>query len=148
MPHYSKIKRIHGLLPDMVKQDSEMKGDLVEQFTKDHHKRSCTDLTNDQADALIERLSTPYQPKSETPRYSKFDFNNGQHKYILSMCYSLGWVKYHPLKKRNVADLQALGTWIEKYGYLKKPLMSYTAKELPKLVTQLENVLRSQTTKK
>jgi len=64
-------------------------------------------------------------------------------KRILSMCYSMGWTLFDPALHRHVADYERLEAWLLKYGYLHKPLDDYTYLELPTLVTQVENMMRS-----
>ena len=44
---------------------------------------------------------------------------------------------------KGKADMESINHWAVKYGYLKKPLNDYTAKELPKLVTQAERMYNS-----
>ena len=42
-----------------------------------------------------------------------------------------------------VADIDRINAWCEKYSYLKKKLDDYTYSELPKLVSQFQNVYKS-----
>lgn len=126
------------LLPPYLKKNYDEKGNVVSQFTEDQDKRSTTDLTKLQADEFIHWLQ--FGNKLGTEQYAAFDKNKGQHKYILSLCHNIGWVQYSPRKRRNFPHLPTLGEWLKKSGYLHKPLMDYTAKELPKLIWQLEQV--------
>lgn len=64
---------------------------------------------------------------------------------MMAQAHEMGWVK--KVKRvgksgniEEVKDYSILYGWIEKYGYLKKPLRDYSYKELPKLVGQLEKV--------
>lgn len=41
------------------------------------------------------------------------------------------------------ADMPHIYAWVLKYGYLHKPMNAYTANELPRLVTQAEQVVAS-----
>lgn len=43
----------------------------------------------------------------------------------------------------NKCDMLALESWCEKYGYLHKPFNAYKKDELPRLVTQAENMYQS-----
>ena len=131
----NQIKHIHTILPQMYKQDRELKQLLVVQFTEDDSKTSTKDLTSLQADELIYFLKTGNA--ITYTKYAFFDKDSQQHNYILSLCHQLGWVqKDNPAR----ACLETLGKWIKHYGYMHKPLKEYTAKELPKLVTQLERI--------
>jgi hypothetical protein len=132
-------------MPDMVKNDADLKGDMIECYTGDPKKRSTKDLTFDQANELIVRLGGQrwaFEAEPGDRDYAKFDNANKQHRLLLSYCHQLNWVVSAPLNKRGMyADLGRLGSWLRKYGYLKKPLHEYTAAELPKLCTQLGKVL-------
>lgn len=140
----AQIKKIHAILPMEIKRDREMKKSLIIQFTGDQDKTSTKDLTKSQAKLLIEKLNGNPSPAPKRKSWSSFDKNNQQHKYILSLCHQIGWVKYHHQQKRMVADLDQLSGWLKKYGYLKKPLMDYNNQELPTLINQLEKVLTTE----
>ena len=140
----NQIKQIHTLLPLQVKNDPELKGDTVEQFTMDPDRRSVATMTHGEANELIVQLGGKPEESKEVDwaSYAKFDKDNKQHMYMLSLCYNIGWVRFDDKLQRNVADLSQLGAWLFKYGYLNKPLLQYSKTELPKLVTQLQNVLK------
>ncbi len=74
-------------------------------------------------------------------RQSKADFDRGQtqRRKILSLCHELGWT-YPTHGGRVTVNFVALDGWMNKYSYLHKPLNYYTPAELPKLVTQFENM--------
>ncbi|MCB9245955.1 MAG: hypothetical protein H6606_05945 [Flavobacteriales bacterium] len=134
-----QIKVIHGRMPDHVKHDRELKQMMVSQFTGNPEMSSTRDLTYSQANELIKHLGgRPIDMRT----WAIFDPGNQQHKYILSLCYQLGWIEYNEKSGRNVPDLNRLGAWLKKYGYLHKRLKAYTAVELPKLVTQFEMLLK------
>lgn len=57
---------------------------------------------------------------------------------IFSLCHEFGW---ECLPESRKVDVQRLNNWMLKFGYLHKPLNSYTLQELPKLVTQFENMV-------
>lgn len=65
---------------------------------------------------------------------------NNMRKKIYSMAHEMRWVKSSDPGK---VDKQKLDAIVLKYGYLHKKLMSYSYEELPKLVTQVENMLKS-----
>lgn len=135
-----QIQTIHTLLPAVYKQDKELKANLIYQFTEDNTKTSTKDLTEQQADELIWFLKTG--KRMDMSSYALFDNNNQQHLYMLSLCHQIGWVDFNDKLNRMVADLNTLGTWLQKYGYLHKALKQYTNKELPKLVSQFENFVK------
>lgn len=133
-----QIKYIHQILPDHIKADKEEKAAFIAQFTGSVEKASTKDLSYYQANDLISALKGE---KVIYNRYAFFDKKNKQHLYILSLCQQIGWVLYSEKQKRPIADLNKLGKWLADRGYLHKPLKEYNAKELPKLVYQLEQIL-------
>lgn len=141
-----QIKTIHTILPYSVKNNPEAKADLVSQFTEDESKTSTKDLSKHQAEELIYFLKTG--KARDWGYYAVFDVKNQQHKYLLSLCHQLGWVVYSEHYQRLVVDLKRLGSWLQKYGYLHKPLKEYNCHQLPKLITQFGNMVQSHTTKK
>ena len=63
-------------------------------------------------------------------------------KKIISICYQLGWI-YNGNdddKKMNMAKIDA---FLKSRGYIKKPLNQYTKSELPKLVSQFQQIARN-----
>lgn len=133
-----QIKLIHVLMPTYLKKNFDEKHNVISQFTEDPAKGSCKDLTSSQADDLIHWLQ--FGNRMSTDHFAAFDKSNGKHKYILSLCHQIGWVKYSPSAKRNFVHLPSLGQWLHKYGYLHKPLKDYSNKEISKLIAQLEKV--------
>lgn len=111
--------------------DSEMKAELVNVITNGRSS-STKDLTHLECDALIKNLQVSV-PKA----------GDKQRKKILSIVHELGWET--PTGK---IDWNALNPYLLKYGYLHKAFNDYTPKELPKLVTQFENLLRSEYAKR
>lgn len=61
---------------------------------------------------------------------------NKMRRKILSICYEMQW------SENGKIDWKRLNGWLLKYGYLKKPLNDYTYQELPKLITQFEQLLK------
>lgn len=137
-----QIKQIHTLLPAHIKGNPEAKEDLIYQFTQNENKLSTKDLTYQQANDLIVSLNGKI---ASTPisQYGRFDRNNKQHLYLLSLCRQMGWVVFNKKQNKLFADIDRLGEWLKTTGYLKKPLMSYDSSELPKLVKQFEQVLKN-----
>jgi hypothetical protein len=60
-------------------------------------------------------------------------------KKILSMAHEMGW----RIKGTEKIDMDHVNNWCKSFSYLKKSLDEYTYKELPKLVTQFEEVYKS-----
>tara|TARA_R110002111_G_scaffold206272_1_gene270645 strand:- start:403 stop:669 length:267 start_codon:yes stop_codon:yes gene_type:complete len=73
------------------------------------------------------RNSTPEEIRSDKMR-----------KKVISLFIKQGYTL-----PNGKADMLAVEAWCEKYGYLKKPFNSYKYEELPKLVTQAENMYYS-----
>lgn len=109
----------------------EIKEELVYNATQGR-ATSSKELTHLECDSLIKSLQ-PDVPKE----------GDKQRKKILSIVHELGWET--PTGK---IDWNALNPYLLKYGYLHKAFNDYTPKELPKLVTQFENLLRSEYAKR
>lgn len=61
---------------------------------------------------------------------------------IISMAYEMRWTK--PTGSGvHIIDMDHVNNWCKSHGYLKKRLDDYTYSELPKLVSQFEEVYRS-----
>ena len=67
---------------------------------------------------------------------------NKQRRKIFSLCHELGWTEL--VDDKQVVNDARLKGFLDKYGYLHKPLNFYTPQELPTLVTQFENMLTKQ----
>jgi hypothetical protein len=137
-----QIKTIHALLPAHLR-DADVKAEFIHSFTEDPQRTSTKQLTSIEAEEVIYFLKTGRN--ATYAHFATFDHNNRQHRYILSITHQLGWVKYHADKQKMLPDLERLGAWLRKYGHQHKPLKNYTEAELPKLVHQLENLLKTQT---
>lgn len=136
-----QIRTIHAVLPTIYRQDKELKQNLIAQFTEDDNKTSTKDLSQQQAEELIYFLKTG---KAKTyDYYASFDFSNRQHRYLLSLCHQIGWEVFSERAGKLVVDTEALGRWLHKYGYLHKTLKEYSENQLPKLITQFENMVKS-----
>lgn len=87
------------------------------------------------------------EAKKKLKGQSKASFmeGNNMRRKIFSLCHELGWTKSD--KGKQVVDQKRLNAFLEKRGYLHKPLNFYTPKELPTLVTQFENMLTKQLVK-
>ena len=135
----NQIKLIHTLLPNHLKEQ-DAKAEFIHSFTEDDQRTSTRDLSHHEAEEIIYFLKTGKSPTYA--HFATFDQSNRQHRYILSLCHQLNWVR-PSAKGKLVADLETLGRWLRKYGYLHKPMKEYSDREFPKLVTQLENILKT-----
>lgn len=134
----AQIKTIHTLLPLHIREDKELKQSFVASFTGDDQRSSTKQLTIYEAEEMIYFLKNG--KNCTWAHYAIFDKHNKQHLYLLSLAHQKGWTHYSDNNRKMVADLEAIGSWLRKYGYLHKPLKQYTAKELPKLITQFSKI--------
>lgn len=101
---------------------------LVSSFTK-FRTESTKEMTFAEADDMIRYLQG---------EANKDDGSNQMRRKILSVCHNLNWKKAD-----GKVDLDVLDQWCLNHSYLKKRLMEYTYKELPKLVTQVQSMYSS-----
>jgi hypothetical protein len=134
----AQIKAIHTLMPLHIREDKALKESFIASFTGDYHRSSTRQLTYFEAEEIIYFLKTGN--RSTWAHYAIFDKHNKQHLYLLSLAHQKGWTQYSDKLHKMVADLESLGSWLRKYGYLHKPLKQYTAGELPKLITQFSKI--------
>jgi hypothetical protein len=136
--------RLHSLITKLG-IDAEGKEELVYQFTAERETssakmevRECQALINHleimagQSTARI--VNTKGRAMGQT-----YDLMDRMKKKILSICHELGW----ELPSGKI-DWHRLNAYLLKYGYLHKGLNEYKYEELPTLVTQFENLQRSQ----
>jgi hypothetical protein len=131
----SQIKIIHTLLNKAKLMDSKLQ--IVHDISLGRVE-STKDLWFDEAAQLINFLQQPFDKlKATDPRQRMINS-------IIAMAHEMGWigelsiVNGGGLKKKK--DYSGLHAWVEKYGYLKKRLNAYNEKELPTLVTQMQQV--------
>jgi hypothetical protein len=127
----SQNNRLHALITKLG-IDEETKQELVYKYTNGRLTSSKTMLMHE-CQALINELQVMANRIPKNQDEIKAD---GQRKKMFSIAREMGWVTNGKVDPR-------LFQWIEKYGYLKKPLNDYTLAELPKLITQFEYVLKS-----
>lgn len=135
----SQIAAIHTLLSKQGLKDD--KANIVQSFTAGR-TTSTKEMSMDEAAALIGHL------KSMDPQDKGSDRMRNK---ILSMAHEMGWtlpVAGDPLPVKPKVDMDHVNAWCKSHGYLKKKLDDYTYTELPKLVSQFEEVYRSFITKK
>lgn len=96
---------------------------------------STTQLTWQEAKKMIEVLQNL---TCVTDEYQKAD---RMRKLIIHYARQMGWENEAEGKRR--ADMDRIEGWCIKFGYLHKKLNEYTTQELPRLVTQFQNVYKS-----
>lgn len=112
---------------------SANKPEIMESFSNGRTS-STKGLTIEEASELIGFL---------TKSQSDVNVSSRLMKKLFAMAFEMGWCPSEKVigpdgqikEKRNYSRLHA---WVEKYGFGKKPLRSYTYNELPKLVSVFE----------
>jgi hypothetical protein len=133
-------RRLYGLLRDTGTQ--RYRHDLVLSFSHGRTDNSA-ELTDQEVDDLINHLSTK-APEKHGPTRSGVDYKGQQmRRRILSLCHTIGWNSINPQTSKHEIDWDRLNGWMSKYGYLHKKLNEYTFKELPRLVTQFEHMVKT-----
>lgn len=120
-------KRLHLLIGEL-NIDKEAKQDMVYQFTN-KRETSTAKMNVVECQNMINHLA---QLKKQA-----VDKKDRMRKKILSICHEMQWTL------NGQIDWKRLNEFLNKSGYLHKPLNDYTLAELPKLVTQFENLLKS-----
>ena len=135
-------KQLHSLI-SRFKIDKERKQELILEVT-DGRASSSADLEFTEAKKLIKHLESlnPSIPKDRGQAAMRAD---KMRKKILSICHEMGGDWELP---GGAINWKHLNDWLMKYGYLHKALNAYTYEQLPELVTQFEQVLKSFYTKK
>jgi len=131
-------KQLHAIL-GKLKIDKETKEDLVYQFTSNRTKSS-REMLMQECQNLINYLNALQKGSTQLKARDSgkvYDACNQMRRKILSICHELQWEN-----AEGKIDWTRLNNYLNKYGYLHKPLNDYTYDELPKLVTQFENLLR------
>ncbi len=156
-------KQLHVLLTQTGMMDA--KPYLVESFTNGR-SQSSKDMSHYEAIELVKHLKGILsQQKYKTANTATTGTNteithianamptvskktdkeraSNMRKKIIALAHQMGWSSYHPDSGKKIADMPRINAWCSKYGYLHKELNSYTLAELPKLVTQFDNLYKS-----
>lgn len=96
--------------------------------------------TDDLTGADIRKIT--YELGSDE-QWGRVDFENTKHRYILSLCYQLGWTRMNERLGRMVADNARLGRWLKTYGKYKKPLKKHHPEELGAVIMAMEKMLNN-----
>jgi hypothetical protein len=130
-----QLARIFGLLRTMG-IDRAGRAQLVHQFTNGRSS-SAADLSYTEADDIIKALEG-MAANTGSPK----DIAVKMRRRIISLAHEMGWELPSAGKGRPSADMLRLYNWVLKFGYLHKDFNAYTVNELPKLVTQFEEVYK------
>jgi hypothetical protein len=134
----NKIRVFHAMLA---------KANLMTQketILSSYDVQSTKQLTDRQLDELINWLSGEINRRTISDRdWLLFDARNSQHLYILSLCHQIGWVKYDDYRRKHIADMASLATWLKSKSRHKLPILKQTREQLQDTIYQLEKVLES-----
>lgn len=130
-------RRLHQLINQLGLQDD--KAGLVHHFTAKRYT-STKDMAEHQAQALIDYLAG-LVPPTASPTAPPADAANRMRRKVFAIGRAIGW-----LSGETPADLAMNRAKLDQFlcarGVYKKPLNQYTAAELPKLVSQFEQIQR------
>ncbi len=126
--------RFHALIGKLA-INSEQKKEMVNEVSRGRTESSA-ELSYTEMYELIEHLqslvnSTPDQQKA-----------NKMRRKIMSDFHELGWEKGN-----GALDYQRINNWMTKSSYLHKFLNDYSVQELPRLVTQVDTMLKKELAK-
>lgn len=128
--NHTNRKRLFAVLATIGMREEEDRHQLVYSFTKGR-TRSTSDLSDYEAEQLINELES-----------KKYQGANKMRRKIISMAYEMKWGAPYTEESRKEA-VRSIDAWCMKSGYIKKPLNDFTYDELPKLVTQFQEVYKS-----
>lgn len=132
----SQLRAIHTLLSKQGLRDE--KDSIVSSFTAGRTTHSSAMLF-DEAAALIGHL------KSLDPEDKASDKMRNK---ILSMAHEMGWrLAPREGEVKGRVDMKRVDNWCLKYGHVKKRLDDYKYNELPKLVSQFDEVYKGHLSK-
>lgn len=135
-----KHSRLYGLLNK--KKMMEQRHQLFQSYSKNRTSDS-KELSDLEVDELIRFLEFYTVGGMQSGHKTDFEKGDKMRKRVLSLCYEYGWTRHDVVKNKRVVDYTKLNAWLLKSGYLHKSLNKYKYDELPKLVTQFENVVKS-----
>lgn len=124
----AQSNRLHGLI-GLLGIDSEQKQYLVEQYTEGR-ATSTKDMSTTECQALIDHLA-------KVAIDTNADRANVMRRKAFAIAHELGWED-----DQGKVDREHFDAWLLKYGYLHKGINEYSHNELPKLLTQMEQLLQ------
>lgn len=138
----SQNAQLHALVAKLG-IDPELKSELVTRFTNGR-EQSSAQMEVMECQRLINHLNSLGKSQQQLKGVDKgYDPANRMRRKVLSICHEIGW----ELPNGEI-DWLRLNEYLNKYGYLHKPLNDYAYAELPTLVTQFENLLKSKYAKR
>lgn len=129
MSTLAQVKIIYTLL-GLARLRDEKDG-IILAFTGNRTK-SVSQMTTEEAKALIAHLKSLDEAETGATK---------MRNKILSLAHEMNWTRQIGSKK--LIDMDHVNGWCISRSYLKKKLDDYTYNELPKLVTQFEEVYKS-----
>lgn len=111
------------------------KYNLILGFTKGRTDKS-NEMSMDEAQELITYLKVFITNKDKLQLHQDEAANQMRRK-IISMSHRIGWTT-----QPGKVDMDSINTWCREKSYLKKELNNYTYNELPKLVTEFQQVYK------
>ncbi|WP_192821205.1 phage protein GemA/Gp16 family protein [Rufibacter sp. LB8] len=130
-------RRLHFLLNELGLMD--YKAELVEQYSATK-ATSAKELTPQEAKALIEHLERSKGRQANRPQIQRTPAEKMRRK-IFAICYTIGWIEGESPADRAM-NRAKIDSFCARNSYLRKPLNDYTLDELPKLVSQFEQIQR------
>lgn len=131
-------RRLHKLLTETKLMG--FKAELVGSYTAGR-STSSKDLTTNEARELIRHLEGVANGLQDSTVPAEPKPGEKMRKKIFSLCWDMGFCQESNTKEQNNSIVKGL---VEKLGVLKpKQLNHYTEQELPKLVTQFEQIKRN-----
>ncbi len=111
---------------------------LKEYVLKYSHNRTASSkaLTIPECQALINELDALKKSLTNAP-ISNNDASQRMRRKIMSICHEMNWTEAGKL------DWKRINGFMLNSSYLKKAINAYTSQELPKLVSQFEQLLKS-----
>lgn len=116
----------------------EIKEEFVQWATDDNSKTSASDLSFDQANAILKQLGLKPHTAND---WGKFNKNNPKHRVILSLLFQVKWTK--TAKGKEVPDIHAFGEWLKSKAPVRRPLLEMTDREVEKTIKALKGVFKS-----
>jgi len=120
-----------------LRMTTDEKADMVYSYTGGR-TRTSREMLATECSRMTDHLQKIYnERKAKSKTAIPDDPANRMRRKVLSICHEMNW------RKDGKIDWPHLNEWMLKYSYLHKELNAYTEQELPKLITQFENLLRT-----
>jgi hypothetical protein len=110
-----------------------LRQDLALQYSNGRTNHT-SELKESEVTQLIHRLQTLQSENYNTDKKP----NTLLQRTFFARCYELGWII-----ENGRLDYSHIESWLLKYSYEHKPFNDYTEEQLPKLITQLDILIKS-----